>query len=307
MARSHRSSYIKTHQGTAGIGAHTLTAPEAHKPGHLIFPGRSKTRATSVISSIQSASPNQRIAFLECDLASFDSVRAAAVRVRNMVERLDILILNAGIMAADAGLTSDGYEINLGTNHLGHALLVREVMPVLEQTTALPDADVRIVALSSIGFHHAPSGGIQFERLKTSQYFRLAGLWVRYGQSKLANIPFVRELAKRYPKITASAVHPGVVFTGMLEGQPIYNRALVYATCYPFLSISMEETIKTPLWAATTDKGDVESGCFYELIGKHRRQNRYSEDDALAEKLWEWTEQEIQTSNRAAHGFMSGQ
>jgi len=124
-----------------------------------------------------------------------------------LVSRLDILLNNAGIVAVLAGMTKDSYEIQFGTNHLGHALLM------LAKTAQVLDADVRAVTLSSAALSRTPTGGIKFDVLKTAveEDNRVS----KYGQSKLANVLHSNGIARRYPTITAVAVHPGTVDTGL--------------------------------------------------------------------------------------------
>lgn len=111
-------------------------------------------------------------------------------------------------MAIAAGTTQDGYENQFGTNHVAHALLVKKLLPALQQT-AKETGDARIVFLTSLGFAIMPSGGIVFKDLKSPQSLLISGPWLRYGQSKLANIVYASELAKRYPDVTTVAIHPG--------------------------------------------------------------------------------------------------
>jgi retinol dehydrogenase-12 len=156
---------------------------------------------------------------VSCARGFLDSERK---RVGMGKERLDSLMLNAGIMAVPEGVTRQGYEVQFGTNHLGHFLLAKLLLPTLlstAQSTSLAgsaSSDVRIVVLSSIGHLLAPlRSGIDFTSLKTD-----CGGWfslVRYGQSKLANLLFVKELERRYGKtgIISVAVHPGLIDTNL--------------------------------------------------------------------------------------------
>lgn len=114
------------------------------------------------------------------DLAELASVKAAIAKTF-MHDRLDILIANAGIMAHPPGLSKDGYEIQFATNHLGHAMVIRELLPVLLRTAEMPGSDVRIVCLTSTGWRGHPGAGIEFDHLKTTQESWLLGSWVRYG------------------------------------------------------------------------------------------------------------------------------
>lgn len=108
------------------------------------------------------------IRFLDLDLASFESVRKCAAEFVAREERLDILVLNAGIIRVATGVTKEGFEIHFGINYLGHALLSRLLAPMMIRTSEQhPTADVRVVVVSSEGHSMAPPGGIQFEKLKT--------------------------------------------------------------------------------------------------------------------------------------------
>jgi len=110
------------------------------------------------------------VRFLDLDLTSFASIRACAAEFVAKEERLDIFMLNAGIIRVATGTTKEGYEIHFGLNYLGHALLSKLLVPTMVRTaTALqhPDSDVRIVIVSSEGHRISPKEGIQFEKLKT--------------------------------------------------------------------------------------------------------------------------------------------
>ena len=117
---------------------------------------------------------------------------------------------NAGVMALPASTTKDGYEIQFGTNHLGHFLLTKLLMPTL-QRTAEGKGDVRIVNLSSQGHRLPPRGGLALKDAHSDM--ASYNTWVRYGQSKLANILFTRELTRRYPAFKSFAIHPGMCFS----------------------------------------------------------------------------------------------
>lgn len=207
---------------------------------------------------------------------------------------------NAGILqpSGPPGLTEDGFELQFGTNHLGHALLIKLLLPLLLKT-AEPHSDVRIVSTSSDGYRFHSADGIVFEDLRTTQEnlrifgFKSLGGWTRYFQSKLANIVYATELAKRYPSIKVVAVHPGVIDT---ELTPRYlKRTLIK-------SLILGGELKTPqegslnlLWAAT-GKG-VESGQYYEPVGIVGKRTKKSKDEKLAKELWDWTQEQLETCN----------
>jgi NAD(P)-dependent dehydrogenase (short-subunit alcohol dehydrogenase family) len=101
------------------------------------------------------------------DLSSLQDVKAAAARFAH--DRLDILMCNAGILDMPPSLTVDGFQIVMATNHLGHAMLIRHLLPVLSRTVKMPEADVRIVILSSSGYQFHPKGGINWDAIRSPQ------------------------------------------------------------------------------------------------------------------------------------------
>ncbi|CAE7023202.1 Oxidoreductase [Pyrenophora teres f. teres] len=118
--------------------ASTVSSLPSHNPAHIFFSGRNKTRADELISKTSKHSPSTKITFIECDLASLTSVQSAAKQVLSLTNRLDVLICNAGIMATPTELSKDGYELQFATNHLGHALLMKVLLPLMLETAAQP-------------------------------------------------------------------------------------------------------------------------------------------------------------------------
>lgn len=194
-------------------------------------------------------------------------------------------------MAVPNGITNDGYEIQFGTNHLGHALLTKLLLPTLLSTAQVLGADVRIITLSSSAHSvSTPKGGIAFSLLKTVQ--EEDGRIAKYGQSKLANILHVKELARRYPQIKVVAVHPGMASTGLKGGMADQwcLRAL-QAGVGAVIGVSAEEGAWNQLWAATSK--EVMSGTYYVPVGKRSEGSGDSRNGVLAGRLWEWTEKEL--------------
>lgn len=201
---------------------------------------------------------------------------------------------NAGIMASPPGLSTDGYEIQFATNHLGHALLIKLLLPTLLQTAQQPGSDVRIVSSASLAAFLHPEGGIDFKNLRTTQdQYAVVGGWRRYGQSKLANILYAVELARRYPDITSLSIHPGVIETGLVSNLGFWNRALIHATNYGKMS-TPEEGSRNQLWAATGPKDGMTSGAFYEPIGVPGKKDKESTSEDLTKQLWDWTQKELE-------------
>ncbi|OJD32198.1 short-chain dehydrogenase reductase family [Diplodia corticola] len=280
--------------GTSGLGTESVMQLAQHHPRAIYFSGRNSKSAEKVIETVQASTPDAPpLHFVQCDLASLQSVAAAAQRFLDQSDRLDILMCNAGIMAVPSGLTSDGYEVQFGTNHVGHALLIKKLLPLLDATSRQPNADVRIVLLTSLGFVMHPRGGIAFKGLKTVQDFAVFGPFVRYGQSKLANLLYARELARRYPHITTLAIHPGVVSTGIMEETKGVNKLVIYALAR-WQMVKAEEGAYNQLWAACGEVPKEMNGQMYEPVGVlSTKLDKAAKDDMLAEQLWEWTEEEL--------------
>lgn len=200
---------------------------------------------------------------------------------------------NAGIMAKPPSLTADGYELQFGTNHLGHALLIKKFLPVLQKRNS-DGGDVRIIILSSDAWSVHPRGGIIFEGLKTTQDFWLFGGWRRYGQSKLANLLYARELSARYPGILTVSIHPGVVATGMFGDSGVFNKALIQVSQFGKV-LTPEQGAYNQVWAATVAREKIRGGSYYEPVGKMAdgKLSKLAKSEDLARRLWEWTEEEL--------------
>ena len=128
--------------GNTGLGKETILQLAKHNPSRLYLAARTPSKAEAAIRDIKAVVPNANIAFLQLDLASLKSVKEASDTFPASSNRLDLLINNAGIMAQPAGLTCDGYELQFGTNHVGHALLTKILLPKLHQTSQQPGSDV---------------------------------------------------------------------------------------------------------------------------------------------------------------------
>ena len=271
--------------------------------------------------------------------ASTDELKtAAASSFQSQEPRLDILMNNAGIMAQPPGLTQEGYELQFCTNHVGHQLFTSLLLPTLTKTASEPDSDVRIINLSSEGHRLAPPNGIDFTTLKTnmqgkssqigshstldhfpppaalfdlihSDHHKLPAYFTitRYGQSKLANILFTRELARRYPAITSVSIHPGGCNTNI---QDAFRGAhswfgMMKPVTLLFLKTAVEGSLNQ-VWAATapvegkstvgtarSDLKKVKQGCYYVPVASENAGTKQSRDGDLARELWEWAETEI--------------
>jgi NAD(P)-dependent dehydrogenase (short-subunit alcohol dehydrogenase family) len=284
--------------GNIGLGKQCVLEYVRHNPAQIWLAARNLDKARAAADEISSQLPKDKpsptIKLLQLDLSSLESVQTAARTVLAESTRLDILMLNAGIMAVPPGLTRDGYELQFGTNYLGHALLAKLLHPLLERTAAtVPEADVRIIMLSSHGHVYAPKPeGIRFETLRTTA--DALGPYGRYGQSKLAMILWVRHMARVLDpqRCTVVAIHPGIVRTNLMNnatGSPLAIRVLGKVASH--LVTPVDQGVKNQLWASVSR--EVQSGEYYEPVGIAGCATELGRDDALAERLWEWTENEL--------------
>ncbi|TVY12728.1 putative oxidoreductase [Lachnellula arida] len=271
--------------GTGGLGKAAILTLIKKKPSKIYVTARNASKFRDLVNEIQASNPTINttsiLHLLACDLADLQTVQAAAQQVlTSTTPKLDILIGSAGIFLAAPALTKDGYEVHFGTNHMSHALLVKLLLPLLLQSP-----DPRVVLFASGAFAMHPAGGILFRSLCTSQEkeFRIAAPWRLYAQSKLANVLYCAELARRYKHVAAVSV------------TRVRNRFM-----------TPEEGSRNALWAATAalwegeggdgegGKGFVVSGAYYEPVGVPGKHVRQSTDGDLAKRLWEWTEKELE-------------
>ncbi|KAF2493072.1 retinol dehydrogenase [Lophium mytilinum] len=279
--------------GNSGLGAESILQLAKHNPSKIYLAARTEAKANTAIAAIKEKVPNATITFLELDLGSLASVKKAADAVTQSTGRLDILLNNAGIMATPAGLTKDGYEIQFGTNHMGHALLTRLLLPTLQKTAKEQgaNADVRIVNLSSKGHGWAPKGGLVLDQCKTDM--ASTATFVRYGQSKLANILYTKALAARYPAIRCVSVHPGAVDTGLVRGPGQSWPILVWPMWFviQFSAVNVAHGALTQLFAATSK--DAKTGAYYVPTAQENAGSAYAQDEKLVDVLWDYTEKEL--------------
>ncbi|KAJ6444631.1 molecular chaperone DnaJ [Purpureocillium lavendulum] len=269
--------------GNIGLGKQAILEFAKHKPRQIWLAARNLDKARAAVAEIQKQVCDAPIKILQMDLTSFASIREAARTVAEQSDRLDILMLNAGIMATLPGLTQDGYEVQFGTNHMGHAFLTNLLLPLLDKTAQSgPDADVRVVVLSSEGHKLGPKPGILFDTLKTE--YSHVDAFVRYGQSKFANVLFARRLAQLRPRLTVVAVHPGVVRTNLVAGATGMSKSARVAGPLANLAFTpVSEGVKNQLWASVSR--DVVSGEYYEPVGVVDKVRKLGRNDELAKAL----------------------
>ena len=286
--------------GNAGLGKQTIQQLAKHRPARIYLAARDETKGKNAIASLQESLEGLSvdIRYLPLDLASFKSIHAAAAQFTSECDRLDTLILNAGVMAQPLSMTEDGYEIQFGTNHVGHFLLTKLLLPTLQRTSEQEDSDVRIISVASMGWQMAPTPvSTALSLMMSVDAQKEANRWTKYGISKAANILFAAELARRYPRITAVSVHPGVIITGLYDACKQMNPVIRYGLlAAKHFTTGEEAGALTHLWAAGTEKNKLTNGEYYTPVGVKGWKNPFAHDAEAGKKLWEWTDDQVHGS-----------
>lgn len=263
----------------SGLGLETLRVL-ALRGAQVVGTARTLEKAQQACASVTG-----RTVPLACELSEPASVRAAVAEVKARGLRLDGVIANAGIMALPKRETAFGVELQLFTNHVGHFLLVTGLLEQLTDTG-------RVVMLSSSAHGMAPKAGIEFDNLDGAKGYRD---WTAYGQSKLANLLFAKELARRFAgtRRTANAVHPGVIATNLARHMnPVMTAA--WSVAGPLFLKSIPQGAATQVFVATHPAVASVSGEYFAdcNVAKARAD---ANDAALAQKLWAVTEELVAT------------
>ena len=274
----------------SGLGFEA-TATLARNGAHVIMACRSTDRAESARKEIEETVENATLTVRELDLGSLESVRSFAETVTREFDQIDILCNNAGVMAVPWAGTEDGFETQIGVNHLGHFALTGQL---LEALTAAPEP--RVVTHSS-KMHRR--GKIDFEDIHGKERY---DRWDAYGQSKLANLLFAYELDRRYgDAVTSVACHPGWAATNLQRRAPEQMgsrfRVGLMKLANRLIAQPAEEGALPMLYAATAP--DVEGGDYIgpggrlQLRGSPEKQRSSSRsyDEADARRLWELSEE----------------
>lgn len=260
----------------SGIGFETMRVL-ARRGAHVVGTARTLDKARDAARRVEVGS----ITPLACELENRNSIRACAAAVASMGRPLDICIANAGIMALPNLEQVDGIEKQFATNHLGHFLLVRLLLPEIEASRS-----ARVVIVSSAAHAQAPTEGIEFDNLSGERGYRP---WRAYGQSKLANILFAKSLAQRLGgRRSVNALHPGVIGTNLgRHMNPVI--AGVLGVAMRVFSKSIEQGAATSCYVAARPEVGVVTGQYFSDCAVIEP-SRAARDERLAERLWDASE-----------------
>jgi len=265
----------------ANTGIGKITAHElANRGAQVVLACRSRDKTQPVIDEIKRDTGNDRVEFIALDLGDLASVRRCAEELLAKYPAIHGLINNAGL-AGHRGTTKDGFEIQFGTNHLGHYLLTRLLLERLRASGA-----ARIVNVASQSHYSAKAIDWAALRRKTRTTTGLD----EYAVSKLANVLFTKELARQLEgsDVTTYALHPGVVATDVWRRMPQPIRWIMRKFMW-----TPEQGAQSSLRCATAPELAHETGRYYDKDGREKRPSRLAQDEALAHELWaksaEWT------------------
>lgn len=278
----------------SGLGQETARAM-ASRGAHVILAGRDQAKLDESVAAIQETVPKAQLDTITIDLTSLENIRAATSRARQRFQKIDLLINNAGVMATPFLHTHDGFEMQFGTNHLGHFAMTAELMPLIER-----GALKRIVNLSSRGHHFAPVNfdDPHFER-------RAYDPWESYGHSKTANVLFSVGLEQRFAVmgIHAYAVHPGGIQTNLGRHMtPEMMEALmarVTSKDAGFAWKTIPQGAATSCWAATAEELEGKGGVYCEDCHVAEVDDEsstggvrsYALNPSFADQLWKLSEE----------------
>jgi NAD(P)-dependent dehydrogenase (short-subunit alcohol dehydrogenase family) len=267
--------------GNAGVGLETARGL-ARLGARVAITSRDPAKGEAAAAAIRASVPDADLEVVSLDLADFSSVRACAAEVGTRFDRLDVLINNAGLVQAQRTVTAEGFETTFGVNHVGHFLLTRLLLDQLRAS-----APARVVVVSSHA--HRAASGLDFDDLNSEASYRPLAA---YNRSKLANLLFTRELARRLDGsgVTANALHPGFVASRLgRDGDGGLAGSVVMVVARPF-AISPRRGARTSIYLASSPDVATTTGEYFSRCRPVRPSAAALDDDA-ARRLWAVTEE----------------
>ncbi len=276
---------------TSGIGKATAMGL-AQMGATVVMVARDPDRGGRAVEEVKAASGNGSVDLMLCDLASMRQVRALGEEFKTRYQQLHVLIHNAGVLFPPVRDTEDGLETTFAVNHLAPFLLTNILLDVIKASTP-----ARIVAVASSSHR---LGSIDFDLIEGKKRWRgLVPGWRAYNQSKLANVLFTNELARRLAGtgVTANSVHPGMVATNVAtSGKTFMGRLinlfrpfgvrLILKLPLTFL-LTSEQGARTSIYLASSAEVAEVSGKYF-VRNAEVRSSRKSHDRSLAQRLWEF-------------------
>ena len=263
--------------GTAGIGRETVLRLVG-QGADVLFVGRNQAKADAVLAETMRLGGGEAT-FLPADLSSLADIRRVAAEIRARLPKLDVLVNNAGAIFTRRHLSIDGIEMTFALNHLNYFLLTRELLPLLQANRT-----ARIVNVASAAHVGAR---VDFDDLQGARTFRA---WKAYGQSKLCNILFTYELARRLQGsgVTANCLHPGFVDSEFGDNNSFLAR-LAIQVAKAVGAIGVRDGARTSVYLATSPAVEGQSGGYY-AKSRPAKSTARSHDQLAANRLWKVSE-----------------
>jgi NAD(P)-dependent dehydrogenase (short-subunit alcohol dehydrogenase family) len=261
----------------AGIGKETAVGL-ARMGATVVMTARDPARGAAALSEVRERTGSDRVELLALDLADLASVRACATELLARYDRLDVLVDNAGLVISKRTETANGFETTFGVNHLGHFELTTLLLERLRAS-----APSRVIVLASDA-HKFAFGGLKFDDLQTRRHYRG---FLAYSRSKLANIYFTRELARRMSGtgVTVNAVHPGYVDSRFGKDGDTRLDSLMGIGARLF-AITPEEGARTSIYLASSPDVEGATGAYW-YKSTPAKMSKAARDDAAARRLWD--------------------
>ncbi len=282
--------------GNSGVGQATAVAL-ARAGARTVITARSESRGQRALSEIRRASGSDQVDLVVFDLADLSSVRAGAAE---LLERGDIHVLvnNAGLVQSERHETVDGFEATFATNHLGPFLLTRLLTGRLVES-----APARVVNVASTA-HRTARKGLDFDDLQSTRHYR--GMRA-YSRSKLANLLFTAELARRLDGsgVTANAVHPGTVASGFARDHDASGfLAFGMKVIKPFI-LTPEQGARTSVYVASSPEVATVTGRYF-VKGRAKKPSAAARDEVAAARLWSISEALVDQGTSGGGDALSG-
>jgi NAD(P)-dependent dehydrogenase (short-subunit alcohol dehydrogenase family) len=261
---------------TSGIGLEA-SVELARRGARLAMVGRDPAKTEASVAEVSARSGSKEVSHFLCDFSSQADIRKLAADVRARHPRLDVLVNNAGGVHKERRLSRDGIEMTFAVNHLGYFLLTNLLCDLLVRS-----APARVVTVASVGHRH---GTLDFDDLG----FERGGYSIikAYGRSKLANVLFAAELARRLAGtgVTSNSLHPGSVSTNIWSGAPLWAKPIIFLLFRPFF-ISAEKGGATIVQLVASPELEGVTGQYFS-DGKPEAPSDLARDEALAKRLWD--------------------
>ena len=271
--------------GNSGIGRAAAVAL-ARAGARVVITARSEQRGSAAVDDIRAASGSSAVELSVFDLADLSSVRAGAADLLVRCPRIDVLLNNAGLILSERTLSADGYEATFAINHLGPFLLTD-----LLRQRLVDSAPARIVNVASTA-HNFARRGMVFDDLMAERSYKQMEV---YGRSKLANILFTTELARRLDGtgVTANSLHPGSVATGYARDGDTNGFLAWGVKVYAPFSLTPEQGARTSVYLCSSPDVEGVTGRYFAKC-KEKVPSAAARDAAAAARLWEVSEQLVE-------------